>query len=99
MNYYSLYAAPHIFQSFPSRRSSDMGGEAILLPARGQPPPVQPFEAPRDLAVDHLEQAFEARTVERGAQDRSEEHTSELQSGQYLVSRRLLEKKNIVHVR
>src|SRR3712207_8256551 len=32
-----------------------------------------------------------------GAADRSEEHTSELQSRQYLVCRLLLEKKNIAH--
>src|SRR3712207_8740700 len=31
------------------------------------------------------------------ASDRSEEHTSELQSRQYLVCRLLLEKKNILH--
>src|SRR3712207_8008762 len=30
--------------------------------------------------------------------DRSEEHTSELQSRQYLVCRLLLEKKNIIHL-
>src|SRR3712207_9019890 len=33
----------------------------------------------------------------RGAAVRSEEHTSELQSRQYLVCRLLLEKKNISH--
>src|SRR3712207_9077207 len=34
------------------------------------------------------------RVTERGATGRSEEHTSELQSRQYLVCRLLLEKKN-----
>src|SRR3712207_6864460 len=34
-----------------------------------------------------------AADAERGGQDRSEEHTSELQSRQYLVCRLLLEKK------
>src|SRR3712207_8179401 len=33
----------------------------------------------------------------RGAVRRSEEHTSELQSRQYLVCRLLLEKKNVTH--
>src|SRR3712207_8653969 len=32
------------------------------------------------------------------ARSRSEEHTSELQSRQYLVCRLLLEKKNILHI-
>src|SRR3712207_7933396 len=35
---------------------------------------------------------------ERGASVRSEEHTSELQSRQYLVCRLLLEKKNTIHI-
>src|SRR3712207_7658797 len=37
--------------------------------------------------------AMESRTGERRYPDRSEEHTSELQSRQYLVCRLLLEKK------
>src|SRR3712207_6887743 len=41
---------------------------------------------------DRLATNFEATTSER-----SEEHTSELQSRQYLVCRLLLEKKNITH--
>src|SRR3712207_7481905 len=36
----------------------------------------------------------EPALVHRGARSRSEEHTSELQSRQYLVCRLLLEKKN-----
>src|SRR5258707_5788864 len=45
-----------------------------------------------DFALDRLQQpASHAR------QRRSEEHTSELQSRQYLVCRLLLEKKNIEH--
>src|SRR3712207_8443023 len=35
--------------------------------------------------------------LDRGTSTRSEEHTSELQSRQYLVCRLLLEKKNIFH--
>src|SRR3712207_7740163 len=46
--------------------------------AEGVPPPV--------LAADH-------RGVREGVGERSEEHTSELQSRQYLVCRLLLEKK------
>src|SRR3712207_7090616 len=40
-----------------------------------------------------LNQGLERRVHERTAQLRSEEHTSELQSRQYLVCRLLLEKK------
>src|SRR3712207_7596048 len=36
------------------------------------------------------------RAVERGQPARSEEHTSELQSRQYLVCRLLLEKKKVI---
>src|SRR3712207_7063542 len=39
------------------------------------------------------------RDRQGGTRGRSEEHTSELQSRQYLVCRLLLEKKNITHTR
>src|SRR5258707_2307850 len=42
-------------------------------------------------------QVFVKKSV-AGLLDRSEEHTSELQSRQYLVCRLLLEKKNIQHL-
>src|SRR3712207_6905102 len=49
-------------------------------------------------AQGQFEQAFEALTRARqAAQRRSEEHTSELQSRQYLVCRLLLEKKKTDH--
>src|SRR3712207_7463117 len=44
------------------------------------------------LTVTHYLEELRAATLEPGA-DRSEEHTSELQSRQYLVCRLLLEKK------
>src|SRR3712207_7555780 len=62
---------------------------------------VQPPDADPDLAVDTSHspgQGRDAGAVGVGGQqplDRSEEHTSELQSRQYLVCRLLLEKKNI----
>src|SRR3712207_6870995 len=43
-------------------------------------------------------QSLAEATVPPGTSTRSEEHTSELQSRQYLVCRLLLEKKNIHHV-
>src|SRR3712207_3203850 len=44
---------------------------------------------------DVVESLIGALYLERGLEPRSEEHTSELQSRQYLVCRLLLEKKNI----
>src|SRR3712207_9013527 len=57
----------------------------LLLPGDGRR-----HDQPGDLRVPHpLPGRLEVRLVER----RSEEHTSELQSRQYLVCRLLLEKK------
>src|SRR5438034_7050127 len=55
-------------------------------------------ELDRQISLDHLPQAAYAQTHQRGLRerksDRSEEHTSELQSHSDLVCRLLLEKKN-----
>src|SRR3712207_6997149 len=69
--------------------------------------PLEPGLERRDkLVLRHPAQAFslfrrlhpdEARP-EAGKGYRSEEHTSELQSRQYLVCRLLLEKKNSIHL-
>src|SRR5437762_7363149 len=50
----------------------------------------------RSRVADHFERARHgaAAVAERCANQRSEEHTSELQSPMYLVCRLLLEKKN-----
>src|SRR3712207_8761624 len=45
-------------------------------------------------AANHFAKAFASRTARKVYWARSEEHTSELQSRQYLVCRLLLEKKN-----
>src|SRR3712207_7344752 len=42
---------------------------------------------------------MKVRKVSKAAAERSEEHTSELQSRQYLVCRLLLEKKKITHIK
>src|SRR3712207_7126566 len=47
-----------------------------------------------DLVVNHTSDEHPWFVASRGREDRSEEHTSELQSRQYLVCRLLLEKKN-----
>src|SRR5438445_3915537 len=69
--------------SFPTRRSSD-------LPRALSRPPNRRFHCQRHPAGPprHHRSAPPARS-------RSEEHTSELQSRQYLVCRLLLEKKKI----
>src|SRR3712207_8304433 len=48
----------------------------------------------RGARGEHLRRAGGRRHFRRGHHRRSEEHTSELQSRQYLVCRLLLEKKN-----
>src|SRR3712207_8477514 len=50
---------------------------------------------PGDQRVRHAAAARREQRVRRPVPDRSEEHTSELQSRQYLVCRLLLEKKHL----
>src|SRR5205823_14169017 len=97
-------APPHL-HSFPTRRSSDLLPE--LRVAREHELVVReshPFRLRQDVVVGEREvqtgehrvdvehdKPDDPRRQER--QDRSEEHTSELQSLAYLVCRLLLEKK------
>src|SRR5205085_10249945 len=77
--------------SFPTRRSSDLRRDAAT-PAR-----VLLLAARKRLAVEVEVLGLEVRRERRGGlvelRDRSEEHTSELQSQSNLVCRLLLEKK------
>src|SRR3712207_8137400 len=91
---------------FPPQRSPDLGEPAPVEPplrrgrrreaARGRP-----GGGPRAADRPGLGRGRAAGGPGRGA--RSEEHTSELQSRQYLVCRLLLEKKNndyrLLHVK
>src|SRR3712207_7928088 len=52
-----------------------------------------PAEAPAQLRVSRVAQRALQVARQRSFEERSEEHTSELQSRQYLVCRLLLEKK------
>src|SRR3712207_7527015 len=52
----------------------------------------------RPAAAKALASAIRARRSSGAARSRSEEHTSELQSRQYLVCRLLLEKKKKPHI-
>src|SRR3712207_8296016 len=67
-------------------RSTDLDSALLLLPSVG-------FIAYDDERIIRTMNAIRAELDEDGLLVRSEEHTSELQSRQYLVCRLLLEKK------
>src|SRR3712207_8352807 len=82
---------------FPYTRSSDLSPlfgmmrEQLVAAARAMPRLAVPEQA---FALDQA-QRLVSFLLARLSGDRSEEHTSELQSRQYLVCRLLLEKKTI----
>src|SRR5699024_12069132 len=85
---------------FPTRRSSDLWFQ--YPPELGQTvvQPLQVIFVPFPLIVPAVGLHFEVRRIGNNQingviRQRSEEHTSELQSRFDLVCRRLLEKKNI----
>src|SRR3712207_9353263 len=78
----TLFPYTTLFRSAPGQRSSGLGAGAC---------PRAPDEAPT-LGRERASGPGDAR--DRRPSVRSEEHTSELQSRQYLVCRLLLEKKN-----
>src|SRR3712207_8962193 len=88
----TLFPYTTLFRSQGSaRRSVSPDRAGWLWDTPGQVLKVKRLEpiASRDRAPSAL--------LSRSWADRSEEHTSELQSRQYLVCRLLLEKKNILH--
>src|SRR3712207_8823527 len=87
----TLFPYTTLFRSRGAGRVARDQRGALDAPARGR-------RGPSD-AVLLRDRALRRRVgIVRGAghTDRSEEHTSELQSRQYLVCRLLLEKKNII---
>src|SRR5947209_14226197 len=74
--------------SFPTRRSSDLS-ILVLIQRSHSIPGAMCF-----TATSSSSSATVTELTEQKWQSRSEEHTSELQSRQYLVCRLLLEKKN-----
>src|SRR3712207_8515201 len=72
---------------FPTRRSSDLHGRSHRLPLR----PLVEADDRLELRKVHA-LAVKRKTPCGKVGERSEEHTSELQSRQYLVCRLLLEK-------
>src|SRR5947209_10886009 len=85
--------------SFPTRRSSDLAESADFRLRRGSAPPGR-ARPPRRWHIKWLQilpRHNARRDPSRDSCTRSEEHTSELQSRQYLVCRLLLEKKKNRH--
>src|SRR5207253_7724576 len=103
----SCYAARHTsdLHSFPTRRSSDLvSRDSITRDGRNtcgtkeveQMVQARFHPAKRPAAVDPVIVAQHVgEFLDRGENERSEEHTSELQSRGHLVCRLLLEKKNV----
>src|SRR5690606_39959429 len=92
----SCYSAVPALRSFPTRRSSDLRGGCGIGGFREEQTERRHVE--RDPRTDHVRQRGD-RLHDRPARhralgQRSEEHTSELQSRENLVCRLLLEKKN-----
>src|SRR3712207_8547529 len=89
--YTTLFRSRHRCRGrFPAARSRDASG--ALSAARDRPTILVTVQAP--LAdVDHADVRVRNALYADAIARRSEEHTSELQSRQYLVCRLLLEKK------
>src|SRR3712207_8545813 len=90
--FFKLYGDHRDLHSFPPRRPSNLiaagGTDAwIGVQARMSVDPIQPTTRPIETPM-----AVSVTASTRNCQRRSEEHTSELQSRQYLVCRLLLEK-------
>src|SRR5690606_40074946 len=100
---YCLSTAPH---SFPTRRSSDLGGLLNSCAVRHGGHPVRGRQLPRSTSrvsgacsrtmvratPGGIREGVSSETTIITRKDRSEEHTSELQSREKLVCRPLLEK-------
>src|SRR5205823_15058219 len=98
---------PRPVRSFPTRRSSDLEQEDVGMASpqaldeqasgcalAGTGEACNPKDAPGDQHIHRVERTHVYRVFWCcGSKNRSEEHTSELQSLAYLVCRLLLEKK------
>src|SRR5439155_26743288 len=101
-----FYRDHHYLHSFPTRRSSDLYYSVGALEPKFwrtlcdalERPDLVDLQYSEDVATQSaVEEIFMTRT--RGEWQRSEEHTSELQSRGHLVCRLLLEKKKRMRCR
>src|SRR3712207_6899794 len=87
----TLFPYTTLFRSLtvnaPSSRRPDGGGAPALVRARAKTNRVRPYTSAQSSKAERVCERLNRR------RRRSEEHTSELQSRQYLVCRLLLEKK------
>src|SRR5207253_10540813 len=94
--FFYYFCAPRVLHSFPTRRSSDLGGmpgPSSCTSIRTRPCSSVRRTSTRPRSSAYLS-AFSTRFTSTCRSRRSEEHTSELQSRGHLVCRLLLEKKN-----
>src|SRR3712207_7512008 len=80
-------------------RSAEVGRAVELVQHRAPPPDHRPLHRPADRDLSGPRRSRTATGPNRLMGRRSEEHTSELQSRQYLVCRLLLEKKKKTKMR
>src|SRR3712207_8906068 len=94
----TLFPYTTLFRSPPHRRVAEGGGADIQVMGDG------PLQGGVGAVVEEgrlqrqVAQRGRAELVPVGGLARSEEHTSELQSRQYLVCRLLLEKKKLTYL-
>src|SRR5437899_7144692 len=90
--FFQEYVDHRDLHSFPTRRSSDLESETQ---ERAEPQPVSPSTDVTRAEPEPEREVREDRAAgeKKPAEERSEEHTSELQSLRHLVCRLLLEKK------
>ena len=86
-------AASTLYQTFPSSAYLPCSPKPALLPSF-YPLPVSPMKIERERPKFTIDSIIGSDSEKEVKNTRSEEHTSELQSRQYLVCRLLLEKKN-----
>src|SRR5438445_6294291 len=96
--FFSCYGDHRDLHSFPTRRSSDLGGSRPSWVARSMSCAMRSTSARscRQVASSFIRSLARTSALYSSlwpSNRRSEEHTSELQSRQYLVCRLLLEKK------
>src|SRR5690606_41541899 len=106
LSFFILSVVPHYLPSFPTRRSSDLAGAvrhvlALLVITHATAHVSEGLRGIERTASHDVDVAADCVAIEIGRdrlddfddRDRSEEHTSELQSRENLVCRLLLEKK------